>query len=87
MSSYTSAGQALDSEAPVKDDGCHDDYYTYRGVRSHKSAPSEASDGMFPLVTTTADEQSTVFMVLGEDVSKSVVSVESAVSVVIECGD
>ena len=34
---------------------------------------SSVADGL-PLVTTTPDEQSQVFMVMGEDVSKGVVS-------------
>ena len=34
---------------------------------------SSVGEGL-PLVTTTPDEQSQVFMVMGEDVSKSVVS-------------
>ena len=34
---------------------------------------SSVGDGL-PLVTTTPDEQSQVFMVMGEDVSKRVVS-------------
>ena len=37
------------------------------------SDASSVTEGL-PLVTTTPDEQSQVFMVMGEDVSKSVVS-------------
>lgn len=68
----------LDYDEPVVEVSHHDDHYTSRGARSHKTAPSEVSDFMcaFPVITPTADEESTIFVVLGEEVNKSTVSIQ-----------